>query len=93
MSISKSLAVASIVLGVVACGKSENVNNQATADATSETNVTQANAEASSGARPAEIDSSAKANANMDMPVPGTKTPEHVAHDMNNMGNMDMNHM
>ena len=27
------------------------------------------------------------------MPVPGTKTTEHVAHDMNEMGNMDMNQM
>ena len=27
------------------------------------------------------------------MPVPGTRTPEHVAHDMNEMGNMDMNRM
>ena len=33
------------------------------------------------------------ANASKGMPVPGTKTPEHVAHDMNEMGNMDMNHM
>lgn len=33
------------------------------------------------------------ATASKGMPVPGTKTPEHVAHDMNNMGNMDMNHM
>lgn len=32
-------------------------------------------------------------NSSKGMPVPGTKTPEHVAHDMNHMGNMDMNHM
>ncbi|MES2136344.1 MAG: DUF305 domain-containing protein [Pseudomonadota bacterium] len=33
------------------------------------------------------------ATASKGMPVPGTKTPEHIVHDVNNMGNMDMNKM
>ena len=33
------------------------------------------------------------AMASKGMPVPGTKTPEHTAHDMKDMGNMDMNQM
>lgn len=41
----------------------------------------------------ATAETSAAATASKGMPVPGTKTPEHVVHDMNNMGNMDMNKM
>ena len=90
MSISRTAAIAILMLGAAACGRSENANNEVSAETTADVNATQADA---SNLQSAEGANAAEPTASKGMPVPGTKTPEHVAHDMNDMGNMDMNQM
>lgn len=86
MTFIRTTLLSMLLLGVGACGRSENANNLAATDL-SAGNEAAANASATSNAE------TAAANATKGMPVPGTNTTEKEVHDMNDMGNMDMNQM